>query len=131
MAWSLQPLRIPHGWEIKWNTFSEDDPTEPEFANGYYFGGVSLFLASHRSRRLTVEMQWHTEAERPASGHYRMRVLKMVEVSQTSSGDDGRGTDAFHVDWQDPILDFFEASRPKLIAELEAWLSGARDLVAA
>ena len=127
MAWSLQPLRIPHGWQIEWNTFSEDDPTEPANANGYYFGGANLFFATCAGRRVAIDIEWRTEIDRPAVGLYRMRILRMVEVGPTAARRGDLTADPLEVDWQDPVIDFYEASRPKLIAELEAWLSGARD----
>ena len=106
------------------NTFSEDDPTEPANANGYYFGGANLFFAECVARQMAIDIEWRTEVERPAVGLYRMRILKMRDVGPTSSHRRGLQVETREVDWQEPVFDFFEASRLKLVAELEAWLSG-------
>ena len=52
----LQPLRVPAGWRIDWNTLFEEDPAEPANANGYYFGGTNLFLATHAVRRRAIDI---------------------------------------------------------------------------
>src|SRR5437879_3319612 len=52
-----QPLRVPTGWRIDWNTLFELDPTE-ENVRGGFFGGSSLFSATHEGNRLWVDVEW-------------------------------------------------------------------------
>ena len=45
-----QPLRVPPGWRIDWNTLFELGPTE-ENVRGGFFGGSVLFEANQWQRR--------------------------------------------------------------------------------
>jgi hypothetical protein len=118
MGAGLQPLRVPVGWRIDWNTLFEEDPTEPANAHGYYFGGTNLFLATHAARRRAIDVEWRTEDGRPTVGRYRLRVLRMVEPDRPAAPRRPRGEP--EVDWDDAVHDFETASRPELVAELEA-----------
>ena|SRR5437660_436227 len=122
MGAGLQPLRVPPGWRIDWNTLFEEDPTEPANASGYYFGGTDLFLATNASRRLAIDIEWRTEPDKQATGRYRMRLLRIVEPNavESSGSESGAG---LNVNWDDPIRDFETAMRAELVVELEAWLA--------
>jgi hypothetical protein len=74
----LQPLRVPNGWQIVWNTLFEEDPTEPANANGYYFGGTDLFFATHEASRRSIDIEWRTEPGQPTDGHYLLRVFPLT-----------------------------------------------------
>lgn len=52
---NLQPLRIPAGWLVTWNSFHEEDPAE---ANLIAFEGGSLFAADHRGAEVAIDMEW-------------------------------------------------------------------------
>lgn len=119
----LQPLRVPNGWRINWNTLFEEDPTEPQNAAGYYHGGADLFQATHASRRRAIDIEWRTEAEQPMVGHYVLQVLRIVEAGG-SELPRRRERAELDVVWDDPVHVFETQSRPELVAELEAWLAG-------
>src|SRR5262245_28254672 len=71
MAEPLQPLRIPAGWFVRWNTLFEVDPTEVNVRRGY-FGGSSLFLAIHERRRLSIDVEWRPEDD--VTGEHHLKV---------------------------------------------------------
>jgi hypothetical protein len=121
MGVGLQPLRIPNGWRIVWNTLFEEDPTEPANANGYYFGGTNLFHATHERRRRAIDIEWRTEEGRPTVGRYRMRVLPMAEADP-SSPPRRRSVVELEARWREPLADFQIVSRLELVAVLEMWL---------
>ena len=121
MGVALQPLRVPVGWRIEWNTLYEEDPTEPANAQGYYHGGANLFLANHPARGRAVDVEWRADDDRPTAGRYRLRVLRLVAVDPAARK---RRGGEFEADWQTPIHTFETFSRPELVAELEAWLAG-------
>ena len=122
MGVALQPLRVTVGWRIEWNTLYEEDPTEPANAQGYYCGGVNLFLATHPARGRAVDVDWRAD-DQPTVGHYRLRVLRLVAVDQAAASRRKRG-DEFEAEWQSPLHTFETGARPELVAELEAWLAG-------
>ena len=67
----LQPLRIPPGWRVEWNTWFEIDPTVDNLRAGY-FGGSSLFMATHEARRLYLDLEWRPEDE--LAGEFALTV---------------------------------------------------------
>jgi hypothetical protein len=121
MGIALQPLRVPVGWRIEWNTLYEEDPSEPANAQGYYCGGVNLFLANHPARERAIDVDWRAD-DQPTVGRYRLRVLRLVAVDPAVSRRQRRGGE-FEADWQAPLHTFETVFRPELVAELEAWLA--------
>ena len=112
----LQPLRIPPGWRVNWNTLFEIDPT-PESAARGFFGGSSLFAATSVLHRSAIDIEWRPEDD-PA-GSYYLRVL-YAPWKRTPKGrrvNDGR----LDFDWTDPVHTFETRSRSALVAELEKW----------
>jgi hypothetical protein len=66
----LQPLRVPAGWRIDWNTLYEVDPSDEQI-NAGYFGGSSLLLASHVHRRFLTDVGWRPEDDPEAASASR------------------------------------------------------------
>lgn len=66
--YTLQPLRVPAGWIIGWNTFWD----MPIPADG--FGGSSLLYCLRQDRRLAVDVEWRPEFD-PA-GSYGFQVQR-------------------------------------------------------
>lgn len=117
MAEALQPLRVPPGWRIDWNTLFELHPTVENVRRGY-FGGSCLFSAIHRHHRFWVDVQWRPEDD-PA-GCYRMRI----EYSPWERTEPGRPRKdvALHFQDSEAVHEFQTRSRSELVRELEAWL---------
>ena len=112
-----QPLRIPPGWRIDWNTLCELDPTEENVRLGF-FGGSSLFSATHEHRRLWLDVEWRPEDD-PA-GEYHLKV-EYAPWLRTPKGRrrkdvplDFRGASVVH--------EFHSRDRIELVRELEAAL---------
>lgn len=120
---ALQPLRIPPGWRINWNTLFEIDPT-PESCAAGYFGGSSLFMASDEQRRLFIDLEWRPEDD-PA-GSYFFKVM-YVPWERTESG---RRRHVKLDRRQARVVFFCETrSRIELVRELEAALVGRPDWI--
>ena len=116
----LQPLRVPPGWRVDWNTLAEEDI---DLASDQYQGGRNLFLATNERLRHVVDVEYRSDPEQPDSSGYRLRVLPMVEGT---AEDRERGGGALVADWDTSLHDFTTASRLTLVAELEACLRGER-----
>ena len=115
MEASWQPLRIPPGWTIGWNTFYEVDPSEETKG---WFGGSSLFYAVNKGRRFMIDVEWRPEFD--PSGNFRMSV-HYVPYPRTEKGRrakeeefSARGAQLQHL--------FETRLRSELVRELEAWL---------
>jgi hypothetical protein len=112
-----QPLRVPPGWRIDWNTLFEVDPTEENVRRGL-FGGSSLFLATHEHRRLSLDVEWRPEDD-PA-GEYRLKV-EYVPWLRTARG---RRRKDVPLDFSESrvVHEFRTRDRSELVRELEAAL---------
>lgn len=112
-----QPLRIPPGWRIDWNTLCEVDPTEENVRRGF-FGGSSLFSATDEHRRLWVDVEWRPEDD-PA-GEYRLKV----EYAPWLRTARGRRRKDVPLDFSESrvVHEFSTRNRSELVRELEAVL---------
>lgn len=112
-----QPLRVPVGWRVDWNTLYELDPTEENVRRGF-FGGSSLFLATNSGRRFCIDVEWRPEDD--PTGCYRLLVL----YAPWPRGESGRRRkdEPLAFDWVAPLHEFTTRTRAELVAELEKWL---------
>jgi hypothetical protein len=107
-----QPLRVPSGWLINWNALLELDPTEENVRAGY-FGGSSLFSATHEHTRLGVDVEWRPQDD--PHGQFKLRV-QYAPLERTEKGR-RRGVPQV-------IYEFNTRLRAELVRELEAALRG-------
>ena len=63
----LQPLRIPAGWSVGWNTLSTTSKVEDGD-----FGGSSIFHATNSGRRFMIDVEFRPEFD--PSGQFYMTV---------------------------------------------------------
>lgn len=111
----LQPLRIPGGWCVDWNTLQEIDPND---AGSEAFGGSSLFMATNEGRRFRIDVEWHPEFD--PDGSYHMRV-EYAPWERTERG--RRRTDvALHFRDAELVHELETRSREELVRELNEWL---------
>jgi hypothetical protein len=112
----LQPLRIPAGWQIAWNSLFEVDPTETTVQQGC-FGGSSLFTATHAKRRFCIDVEWRPEDD--MEGCYRLTVF--YAPWERSAG--GRRQREGSLAWTggEVVHTHETPMRIELVHELEAW----------
>ena len=115
----LQPLRIPAGWQVSWNTLFELEPTEENVRRGF-FGGSSLFSAINEQSRLWVDIEWRPEDD-PA-GEYRLKV----EYAPWGRSKGGRRRKDEPLDFRNArvVYEYQTRARAELVRELEAALVG-------
>ena len=58
---TLHPLRVPSGWEIRWNVFYERELTEETITSGIFANNETIFWAVHPKRRFGLYMDWQPE----------------------------------------------------------------------
>lgn len=112
-----QPLRVPTGWRIDWNTLFELDPTEKNVRRGF-FGGSSLFSATHEALRLWVDVEWRPEDD--PTGEYCLRV-EYAPWERTERGRRRKGV-PLHFGNARLVHEFRTRDRAELVRELEAAL---------
>ncbi|CAN5455888.1 hypothetical protein BH10PSE14_BH10PSE14_30820 [soil metagenome] len=111
----LQPLRIPAGWAIGWNTLYATSRTERG-----EFGGSSLFNATNAGRRFCIDVAFRPEFD--PDGRFHLTV-EYQPWPRTARG--GRRTDMnlrFDGD-AETVHAFDTASFPELVDQLEAWIA--------
>lgn len=110
----LQPLRILPGWKIGWNTFFEVDPTV-ENVNAGFFGGSSLFHATNKQLRLSVDLEWRPEDD--PDGEY----ILSVEYAPWERNQKGRRLKSKSIDFRDAkvVYKFKTRNRKAIVKELE------------
>ncbi len=106
---NFQPLRIPSGWTIEWNTFMEVDPHPDDMTN---FSGSSLLHAYNRHYLRALNLEWAPEED--FEGEFYLRVINLVEVFNPK-------TKEFDLvgDWQDPHYEFGTRERLEIVSEIE------------
>lgn len=110
----LQPLRIPAGWFINWNTLEEVTSGTDDLA----YGGSSVFMATHEARRFVIDVEWRPEFD--PEGRFRMTV-QYAPWERTERG--RRHTDApLHFRDAELVHEFETRSQQELAAELDQWL---------
>ena len=110
----VQPLRIPSGWCIGWNTLFELDPTKANIQAGY-FGGSTKFYAVNETLRLRVDVAWIPEDD-PYGNYYLC-----VEYAQWERNDKGRRIKNREVNFSNSriVHEFETRDRHELVSELE------------
>jgi hypothetical protein len=115
IGFGLQPLRIPGGWTIGWNTLYATSRAE----NGD-FGGSSLFTATNPGRRFIVDVAFSPEFS--PSGKFHL-VVNYQPWPRTERGK-RRQDLPFRFDHAAVEVHRFETSSyPGLVHELEVWLA--------
>lgn len=111
----LQPLRIPGGWVIGWNTLYVTSKVE----NGD-FGGSTLFSATNEGRRFWIDVEFRPEFD--PNGHFRMTVNYQPWL-RTDRGRRRRSL-PFHFDANAELIHLYETcSYGDLVENLEKWIA--------
>ena len=64
----LQPLRIPSGWSVGWNSLHVTRKVEDGD-----FGGSSVFQATNRGTRFNIDVEFRPEFD--PTGHFHLTVI--------------------------------------------------------
>lgn len=111
----MQPLRIPSGWTIGWNTL---DVGMAENLAG--IGGSSQFNATNRGTRFNIDVEFLPEFD-PA-GAFHITIIYQPWPRSEKGRRMKNGPFAFDADAE--VVHHFETrSYPALIQELELWIA--------
>lgn len=111
----LQPLRIPSGWTIGWNSLYASSRAEKG-----EFGGSSIFNATNAGSRFNIDVAFEPEFD--PEGEFRLVVLYQP-WPRTPSGRRKRNL-PFRFDGDaETVHSFATRSFERLIAELEHWIA--------
>jgi|AntRauTorcE11898_2_1112593.scaffolds.fasta_scaffold18627_2 hypothetical protein len=110
MDFDLQPLRIPSGWIVEWNTFSEADPL-PENRNA--FMGSSLLYAHNVNLLRAIDLTWEPERD-IENGRFLLNVINLEEEWNESAR-----KYLYSGDWEHPHLNYESTDRMGIVEKLE------------
>lgn len=99
----LQPLRIPSGWMVQYNNFSEYDLEK--HGEKYRFELVEDLLQL-KNHNLLIDLGWYPSMD--SAGEY---VLYLVDTKKERP-------------FECPIEEFRSRKKAKIIAKLEYWMNG-------
>lgn len=100
MFYRLQPLRIPAGWEIKLNYFTEYDLTVHGEHDSFELNEDLLTLYNEKAD-LTIDLGWYPQHD--VAGKY---ILLLARGS----------------DWRHPLEEFSSRSKDEMISCIEKWV---------
>lgn len=98
----LQPLRIPSGWTVQYNNFSEYDLEQ--HGEKYRFELVEDLLQL-KNHNLLVDLGWYPSMD--SAGEY---ILYLVDTKKDRP-------------FEPPIEEFHSRAKAEIIAKLEYWLN--------
>ncbi len=105
----LQPLRIPSGWTVSWNTMPELELSEDTISD---FGSSSLIMLYNPSANRLIDVCWHPEND--MAGAFLLKVCNCLEVFNGK-------THSFEgkADWDSPVIEYKTTCKKEVIEKLE------------
>ena len=108
---SLQPLRIPTGWTVGWNTFFDIDPKFRTYDQTSWHFTEDMLQIESRRLGVLVDLGWRPEFR--ARGSFRLVATRFFEDPEYG----------WTGDWDRPLRSLTTRSRRKVVATIENWLS--------
>lgn len=108
---NLQPLKIPSGWSVEWNLFTETDPTKETI---HEFTG-SLLLLNSSTRLKAIEVTWKPEGD--INGAYHLQVIYLHPKFSVKTN-----TMEYEGVWEEPELEFSTKRRDVLVNKINELL---------
>jgi len=105
----FQPLRIPSGWTIEWNTFMESDPHPDNMSD---FSGSSLLHAFNEHVKRSINLEWRPEED--VDGEFILRVINLQEEFNPHTNK----VDLIGI-WETPHYEFRSKNRLETVNEIE------------
>jgi hypothetical protein len=106
----LQPLRIPKGWAVEWNTFFDVEPRFKSWDETSWNFKTDMLLLSNEHRGVSINLEW-SPAFRAGGAFVLTAVRHVHDPEHGRSGD-----------WDRPLKRVNTRSKRKAVATIEAWL---------
>lgn len=110
----IQPLRIPGGWTVVFNEFTDIEPMEIPAENEemwlYNFSEDLLYLSAEmvhkrngqtKVQKLGIDLGWYPEGN--PDGNFRLQAI-------------------LDENWENPLLEFSSRNKDEIVQTLEKWL---------
>ena len=110
----LQPLRITNSWQVNWNMFLEQDPSEENIM--FEFSSSTLLSISSDRQNRCIELVWLPMGD--LNGRYVLEVFNLTEKYN-----DKKKIVEKIVENHKPCLTFESKSRIEIVDKIEEWVS--------
>jgi hypothetical protein len=99
----LQPLRVPTGWHVSYNTFTELDPQDlSENAEDWWELNEDLLQLHYSPKKLTLDLGWYG-GNSLSSGFFRVYLIQ-------------------NQDWENPLTEYTTQNKEEIISKIEKLL---------
>ncbi|WP_165250579.1 hypothetical protein [Paludisphaera soli] len=106
---SLQPLRIPTGWEIQWNMFLDTESGFEADDHASIGFGEDLLQLVHGRNSVLIDLGWYPDGD--PHGTFRLLAIR-------KSPDDTK----MSVSWANPLKMLESRSKAEIVQAVEDWL---------
>src|SRR5438552_3666430 len=103
----LQPLRIPSGWEVSFNTFNEIEARFASYDETSWNFKEDMLLLSNPRLAIIIDIGWRPSFR--ATGRFYLKAVR--DLGHEQGGD-----------WEKPLRQLRTQSRRKVVETLEKWL---------
>ena len=105
----LQPLRIPTGWKVEWNTFFEVEPKFKSYDQISWNFGEDMLLVENKRVGIVIELGWYPGHRWP--GEFKLVALRLERVRKLMG-----------MAWENPERKLWTRSKEKVVRTLERWM---------
>lgn len=106
-AASLQPLRIPTGWSVRWNNFYDVQPAFHSHDSASFYFDEDMLLLVNEHQQIAVDLGWYPAFQ--STGGFVLLAVRHI----------GEGSSE---DWGHPLRKLRTRSKQKVVREIERWL---------
>lgn len=100
MYYELQPLRIPAGWKVEFNNFSEYDMNEHGEKDSFELNEDLLQLYNEKAN-LMIDLGWYPAHD--ISGNYLLSLVR-------------------DFNWECPLEEISSKSKKEIVSYIEKWV---------
>jgi hypothetical protein len=104
----LQPLRIPTGWLVEWNTFFDAQPPLDHQNDLSWEFAQDMLLIINNHIGVVIDVDWCPNLKR---GVFRLTAVRLYE-----------NDDAMSRSWDKPLKHLHTRSKETIVRTLERWM---------
>jgi hypothetical protein len=108
---ALQPLRIPSGWVVSYNSFREVDADFKTYDDTSWYFNEDMLQIEFRHGAVLIDLGWYPSAR--TRGHFVLKAVRLFPDMENPPYDP----------WRRPLKSLKTRSRRKVVMAIEEWLA--------
>jgi hypothetical protein len=105
----LQPLRIPTGWKVEWNTFLDVEPTFESGDHESMGFSEDLLQLSNKWSSVLLDLGWYPDCD--PHGAFRLLAIRIYPNDEE-----------IRDSWDKPLRVLTSRSKTEVVQAIEDWL---------